>query len=179
METNRINPPSPRLIGMYRFLIRLKKWDHFLSFNLLILINQCDYHFVIYDLWADIWAFSPSKASLTSTSEASKYDVAIWPYLTSWAINHKAQWKTQKLEIDIVNSQNVSGLKKLNLGNSVMRKWLTKWLCPLYKWKKISVLSAYFSKPILHWNWAGRFKYHEPHNTSNFFLTYKGVRAIL
>ena len=37
----------------------------------------------------------------------------------------------------------------------------------------ISVLGAYFSKPIFAlkpWVRAGRFEYHEPHNRNNFFF---------
>ena len=46
----------------------------------------------------------------------------------------------------------------------------------------ISVLGAYFSKPIFAfkpWFKAGRFEYHEPYNQKKNFFTYKGVRDFI
>ena len=81
--------------------------------------------------------------------------------------HHKNQLCTQ--------SQNITKkLLKISLPNQTSKIW--------HILADISVLGAYFSKPIFAlkpWVRAAWFEYHEPYIPNNFFFTYKGVRAIL
>ena len=59
-----------------------------------------------------------------------------------WPIRRSEKHKNLKLILSIVRklvyiyTKQGSGLKNSNLGHFPMRKWPTKWLWPLYKWKK-------------------------------------------
>ena len=63
-------------------------------------------------------------------------------FVRLWLLRRSEKQKKSKLILSIVkklvyiHTKQGSGLKKSNFGHFLMRKWPTKWLWPLYKWKK-------------------------------------------